>query len=620
MSFLTPLYLAGAALIALPIILHLLRRDVAPPVPFTAVSLLRKSPVDRSRKHRLRDLLLLAARVAALLLLAGSFARPYLAGAAPAGRTTVVAVDRSFSMADPARFERARALAREAIDRAQGDRVALIAFDDRADVVSAPGTAADARAALAAVAPGSGATRYAALFDKAAEILADEAGGRAVVVTDLQRSGFDEAGAMLPEGIDLEVRDAGAATANLSVTNATIERRQVIATVRNFGTRSRTADVRVVADDRELPPRRVTIPAGDAADVTFDTSAGGAARLKALVEDPEGYTADNERFALADTRVLPRILIVGGGPAATGGFYLSRALLAGAEDGADFDVRTVTGSAFTAMPAERVAEHSVIMILSTHGLDRRVGDTLRGLLASGGGVFIAAGPEVDPAVVSALLGWQPALAPREIRNAGVLAATDLRHPVLRPFDAVAANLGQVLFERAWAFDPGSSWRVVARYTNGGTALAERQATSSEPLQGAPGRVLLFTSDLDRRWNDFPLNPAFVPFTQEVARYLGARPPAVSAYLVADAPPGIAPRPGLVASGNRTLAINVDPRESSVARVTPAEFQKLVTRSSGDSQPRAVRLARQTEGQQNFWRYGLLLMLGALVVEAFVGSR
>ena len=60
MSFLTPLYLFGAALIALPVILHLLRRDVAPPVPFTAVSLLRKSPVDRSRRHRLRDLILQA--------------------------------------------------------------------------------------------------------------------------------------------------------------------------------------------------------------------------------------------------------------------------------------------------------------------------------------------------------------------------------------------------------------------------------------------------------------------------------------------------------------------------------------------------------------------------------
>ena len=56
------------------------------------------------------------------------------------------------------------------------------------------------------------------------------------------------------------------------------------------------------------------------------------------------------------------------------------------------------------------------------------------------------------------------------------------------------------------------------------------------------------------------------------------------------------------------------------RVTPIEFQKLVARASGASQPRLVRLARQTEAQQNYWRYGLMLMLAALVVEAFVGSR
>ena len=54
-------------------------------------------------------------------------------------------------------------------------------------------------------------------------------------------------------------------------------------------------------------------------------------------------------------------------------------------------------------------------------------------------------------------------------------------------------------------------------------------------------------------------------------------------------------------------------------MTPAEFQKLITRSSA-APGRARWLAQQTEGQQNYWRYGLLLMLAALVVEAFVGSR
>src|SRR5512145_912666 len=128
MNFLYPAFLIGAALVAIPIVLHLLRRDVAPPVPFTAVRLLRRSPIERSRRRRLRDLLLLAARVTALALLAVAFARPYLTGAASAASLRVVAIDRSFSMGAPGRFARAAEMARAAIGEASaGERVAVIA-------------------------------------------------------------------------------------------------------------------------------------------------------------------------------------------------------------------------------------------------------------------------------------------------------------------------------------------------------------------------------------------------------------------------------------------------------------------------------------------------------------
>jgi Aerotolerance regulator N-terminal/von Willebrand factor type A domain len=599
-SFLTPLYLLGGLLIALPIILHLLRRDVAPPVPFTAVHLLRKTTVERSRRHRLRDLLLLAARVCALLLLAASFARPFRAAAPGTTRLTVIAVDRSFSMAP--RMARARELARQAIDDARGDRIALVAFDERGDVVSAPGTAADARTAVAAIEPGFGATRYASALDRAAELLQDEAAGRVVVISDLQRSGFDQAGAVLPEGIDLIVRDAGGSSGNLSVSNAAIARREVTATIRNAGGAPRTVDVTAVA-----------VPAGDSLDVPFD--AGGdvqRATIALAADDPEGYDADNTRYAIREARAVPHVLMVTGTAGSTSGFYLSRALLAEGDEGPDFGVQSVTGQTLSAMTAARLGEESAVAILSTHGLDRRAGDLLRGYLQSGGGLFVAASPDVDPAVLSTLLNWTPALAPKDVRHAGVLAATDLRHPVLRPFDAVAANFGQVAFDRAWQIDTRNGWRVVAQFTNGQAALAERT--------GGPGRVLLFTSDVDRRWNDFPLNASFVPFAQEAARYLGARAPVVASYLVADVPAGVAPRPGLADAAGRAIAVNVDPRESRIDRVTPSEFQTLVTRTASQARPRAERLAAQTEGQQNYWRYGLMLMLAALVIEAFVGSR
>ena len=84
MSFLSPLFLAGALAAAVPIVLHLLKREPEARVKFSAVKLLRSAPVEHASRRHLRELLLLALRVAALLLLALAFARPFLTSGASA--------------------------------------------------------------------------------------------------------------------------------------------------------------------------------------------------------------------------------------------------------------------------------------------------------------------------------------------------------------------------------------------------------------------------------------------------------------------------------------------------------------------------------------------------------
>ena len=88
-------------------------------VPFGTVRFLRRAPVEHARRRRLREWLLLALRTLALVLLALSFARPYLVDtrAAQAGPVTVIAVDTSYSVSAPQQVERARALARRALER-----------------------------------------------------------------------------------------------------------------------------------------------------------------------------------------------------------------------------------------------------------------------------------------------------------------------------------------------------------------------------------------------------------------------------------------------------------------------------------------------------------------------
>lgn len=614
MSFLVPAFLLGALAIAIPIVLHFLRRDVAPEVPFSAVRLISTSPVERSRRRRLRDLLLLAARVAALLLLATAFARPYVAGSASDAGVYIVALDRSFSLGGPERFEDARRLAREALDDApRGMPVALIAFDDRADVLAPAGSVADARAALDEVRPGFGGTRYEPVLARASELAAGGP-GRLVVVTDLQRTGWDERRrAMLASPIALEVRDAGAPPANLAIADVRAEPERIAVSVRNAGP-VREARVRLAIDGREVASGSETIGAGETGTVTIRHRLPASGALTVSVDDPGGLPADDRRHLLVDRAGSASALIVAPPGASQAGFYLSRAIAVAAEEdpASGLSARVVPAPSVASLKPGQMDNVRVVVLLATRGLDRRAREELAARVRSGSGLLIAAGPEVEPAVISTIFGWKPALsADAEPRQGVRLAASDLRHPVFRPFGPLLANLGQVTVQRAWTVEP-EGWDVLARLTDGSPALLERRE--------GQGRVMLFTSDLDRGWNDFPVQPLFVPFVIETLRYASAGAAGGRSYTIGQVPPGVPPEPGIHTLGDtgRLVAVNVDPGESLADRLTPAEFEGMIERVAVNAAPAAETRAREVESRQSLWQYGLLLMLVTLVVESFVG--
>src|ERR1041385_9054719 len=86
------------------------------------------------RKRKLRNLLLLALRCLALLLLALAFARPYFTNASAAAATnssasSVILLDTSASMRYGDVFERAKNAARNIVGNAASDeQIALVTF------------------------------------------------------------------------------------------------------------------------------------------------------------------------------------------------------------------------------------------------------------------------------------------------------------------------------------------------------------------------------------------------------------------------------------------------------------------------------------------------------------
>ena len=612
MSFLYPAFLIGALAVAIPIALHLLRRDAAPEVPFTAVRLLRGAPVERSRRRRIRDLLLLAARIAALLLLAAAFARPYVAGSAGGG-TTVVAIDRSLSMSGPEQFARALELARAAVDDAPSSHlIVAVAFDERADTLAAPGSRADARAALEGLEPGFGATRYSRLAETIAG-LPPGPGGTLMIVTDLQRAGWSDTGAVtLPPGWRVEVRDAGRPPGNLAVTAVAAEPDRVVATVRSSWEDAREGTLAVLHDGREIAASRFTADAGSTTDIAVALETPSTGALAVRLDDPGGLAGDDTRFHLLGG-VRSRVLIVAPDVAAgQPAFYVAQALETPPGAGG-FDVEVASGAAVSKLPAGSLAERAVILLTSTRGLDRRAREAMVRWTRDGGGLWLAAAPNLEGGVLSTMFDWRPELSPAEVERPGIsFAATDPRHPIFRPFGPLLANLGRVRIHRAWRVGP-EGWTVLARFSDGSPALLERG-------EGA-GRVVLFATDLNRAWNDFPLHPSFVPFAIETARHAAGNEMPETDRLVGEAPPGLPARPGVYPAGpaQRQVALNVDPRESEADTLDMDEFAGRFTAADPPAGPAARLQTQQIEALQGYWRYGVMLLLAVLVVESVIGK-
>jgi hypothetical protein len=248
---------------------------------------------------------------------------------------------------------------------------------------------------------------------------------------------------------------------------------------------------------------------------------------------------------------------------------------------------------------------------------------LAGYARNGGGVLVAAGPDVDGDVIADVLGSASTLTIVTATGAKpeprALAPADVRHPIFHPFASNTATLGLVTFQQV-SHVGGADCQTLGRFTTGETALVECAA--------GDGRALVFASDLENRWNDFPVHATFVPFLHEVVRYLASARAHAGEYLVADAPAGAAHKPGIVELADlsrpggtpRTVAINVDPREADPARLSMDDFQSAVTRLKDVTVSEARVEARQQEDRQHLWQYALALMALLLVAEGLLAAR
>ena len=571
LTFLQPAFLLAGLAAAVPILIHLINRHRALVHRFPALRFLLMADRRTARKFRLYQLLLLALRVLAILLLTLLLSQPRWGDEASAAlalspQATVLLLDNSLSMqfrdGQETRLERAKRLAGQLLEgiAAPDSAVVLPLVTDAAEAPP-PMLGADLTALwdqMRAISASHAAVDVAAAVRRAVEMLQESAAPRRrlLLLTDLTVHGWEDFRASdlprVPEDLVVHVlrlgspeRDANALVSGVRVTEPPfIEQTPLDVTVRvrnHSDEPVRSLRIDLLLGGETVGQQLTDLAADEEVAVPFRIVAPAAGLHWGEVRLQGDAFAEDDRFYIALQTVAPaRVLVVDGDPGTSlfdsETFYLLSALQPRGSLGPPlFHPKPLV---WEGLEQERLGDYSVIVLCNVEALSPQVRQGLHQFVIDGGGLIFFAGHQVDATRYNTLfygsdtpllpvaLGepvqqpedapvtLQPVdpkseLAPDSIRGPGQA----LRHEALAVFSGDAAEmLTRSRFYRYFSVgkDEAGEADVLLSYADGRPFLLERAL--------GRGRVLLFTSTADRDWTDLPTRIAYVPLVHSLVGY------------------------------------------------------------------------------------------------------
>lgn len=512
MNLLFPGFLAGAALIGVPVVLHLLRRKPQQMIRFPSLRFLGESALRDTRRNQLLRWLTLLLRCAAIALLCAAFARPFWGRTPSAGHCALIIVlDNSMSQQARGRWEATLKWSLGQLDTLMpGDRAALLVMEPEPTwLVPMTDDLAHIKTALSAAKAGYDKTRYSRPLRLAGDTLVKTDAATKIVAwaADEQRVGWrgTDFAEKLPPGI--EFRFMGIASepqrqaAIISVHQAATEKDSLDVVVRQFqpGTPDRR-ELAVYAGDRVLATQSISLQPGDNKVSINCAWPAGANGLRVSL-DPDDLPADDSAWIAAATSATNRVLL----DAATDTDALADALRSTQK-------LPAAGLAPDPLPDHAWPADAVVILRNEASFRAPVLERLDQFCNAGGMAWIFV--DGSGAQRTWLQRHGVSVAPRPTTEEPChLRDWDAEHPALAAFAGQSLlPLLEVEFHGGFNLS-GESLAAIANWPDGKMAIAE--------LDSGGSRLLLAGFPLTREATDWPAQPSFVPFVHCAACWLGA---------------------------------------------------------------------------------------------------
>jgi Aerotolerance regulator N-terminal/von Willebrand factor type A domain len=678
MGLFAPWFLAGLVGLGLPLYLHLLKRQTTTPKAVSSLMFFESRTQASTRHRRLKYFLLLSLRLLVLLLLILAFANPFInrnAAALASNRLVLLVIDNSLSMRAGTRLADAKEAAMSVLGGKGAARGQVAAFGSTLRLMTQSIEDQSAlRAAVQAIQPGDGHGNFGELA-RAMRAMAESVHTpiELHLFSDMQRTELAAtfSDMALPSNVTLVTH----AVVNQAQPNWTVESVDapgqvwgkdvkpihVQAVVAGYGTPAAQRNASLIVNGKTTATKSVNVPANGRATVDFPSLEVpyGFSRCEIKIDSADGFPADDLRRFAVERSDPQKVLLIHNYGDTRSPLYVSAALSAAAQSAFILESINVSEA------ADRKSSNYAFMVLSDlNTVPPLLDNSLTQYVRSGGSLLIAAGTSAGARLQIPIFGARIVETRDYTRipdHYMAVGSSDSSYPPV----AKAAGWAGVKFFYALNVDPGAgpdAARVIVRLGDQTPLLLEKHI--------GEGRVVLLTSGLDNLTNDFPLNPAFVPFIEQTARYLagserhgGARP--VDAYLelrtakepargvttanveVTD-PEGKRPltlgeaasaqsfqltEAGYyqlrLANGSQDLVgVNADPKESNLD-VIPNDVLALWSGHGGESSQEATAPGQSTtqsigsppaKAPQTLWWYVMLLMLAFAVAESAVASR
>jgi hypothetical protein len=667
MGLFAPWFLAGLAGLALPLYLHLLKKLKTTPKPVPSLMFFESRTMSSTHHRRLRYFLLLSLRLLFLLLVILAFANPFInrnTAALSSDRLVLLVVDNSFSMRAGSRLADAKNAAMGVLSGKGAARGQVAAFGSQLRFMTqAIQDQSALRAAVQAIQPGDGHGNFGELA-RAVRAMAESIHTpiELHLFSDMQRGELAPtfSDMALPANVQLLTH----AVASRMEPNWTVESVnapgqvwgkdakpiRVQAVIAGFGTPAAQRTVSLVVNGKTNSTKTVAVPANGRATADFPALQVpyGFSRCEIKIDSADALAADDLRRFVVQRSDPQKALLIHNYGDNRSPLYIGAALSAAAQSAFILESINVSEAA-----DRQPSQYAFIVLSDVNKLPSILENSLTQYVRSGGSLFIAAGTSAGARSQIPIFGAhivQTHDYSRVPDRFMAVGSSDSSYPAV----AKAGGWPGVKFFYALDIEPGEA-RVIARLGDQTPLLLEKRI--------GEGRVVLLTSGLDNLTNDFPLNPAFVPFIEQTARYLaggerqgGARP--VDAYLelrnakekaqgveVTD-PEGKRPLTlGEAASAQSfqlteagyyqlrlangrqdEVGVNPDPKESNLD-VIPSDVVAPWQGKGGESSQQASSSgtassdpAMPNKTPQSFWWYVMLLVFAAALAESALASR